>query len=216
MPMCSPQLPMGKLVWNELGRYVSLTASACEFGFALHVPFIHIAPNLDAVWASFWGMFFRKFFWDFVGGILRDPGGIQYVHAQICHGPMRSITCRPSPRARVFIAIIVKVPFIQIMSMIVGLLILALEWPLPPLKGTQLHRSIPLRVVLLSFQSSLALLFYQVGPSVVVRFLLLNSVLQGTNASLYSLIAATLYITALNRGENIGPPKEQRGTCAQA
>ncbi|KIM69787.1 hypothetical protein SCLCIDRAFT_103023 [Scleroderma citrinum Foug A] len=155
---------MGKLVWNELGRYVSLTASAY------------------AVWASFWGMFFRKFFWDFVGGILRDPGGIQ-----------------PSPRARVFIAIIVKVPFIQIMSMIVGLLILALEWPLPPLKGTQLHRSIPLRVVLLSFQSSLVLLFYQ-----------------GTNASLYSLIAATLYITALNRGENIGPPKEQRGTCAQA
>lgn len=127
-------------------------------------------------------MFFRKFFWDFVGGILRDPGGIQ-----------------PSPRARVFIAIIVKVPFIQIMTMIVGLLILALEWPLPPLKGTRLHRSIPLRVVLLSFQSSLALLFYQ-----------------GTNASLYSLIAVTLYIRALNRGENIGPSKEQRGTCGQA
>jgi len=216
VPMYSPQLPMGELVWNELGRFVSLTSSACEFGFALQVSFIYIPPNSDAVWASFWGMFFRKFFWDFVGGILRDPGGIQYVHVHICHGPMHSIARRPSPRARVFIAIIVKVPFIQIMTMIVGLLILALEWPLPPLKGTRLHRSIPLRVVLLSFQSSFALLFYQVGPSVVILFVLLNSVLQGTNASLYSLIAVTLYIRALNRGENIGPSKEQRGTCGQA
>lgn len=34
---------------------------------------------LDGIWAAFWGMFYRKFFWDFVGGTLRDPGGIQYV-----------------------------------------------------------------------------------------------------------------------------------------
>lgn len=34
---------------------------------------------LDAVWAGYFGIFYRKFFWDFVGGTLRDPGGMQYV-----------------------------------------------------------------------------------------------------------------------------------------
>lgn len=34
---------------------------------------------LDAVWASFFGFLYRKFFWDFIGGTLRDPGGLQYV-----------------------------------------------------------------------------------------------------------------------------------------
>lgn len=33
----------------------------------------------DAIWAGFFGLFYRKFFWDFVGGTLRDPGGLQYV-----------------------------------------------------------------------------------------------------------------------------------------
>ena len=33
----------------------------------------------DAIWAGFWGLFYRKFFWDFVGGTLRDPGGLQCV-----------------------------------------------------------------------------------------------------------------------------------------
>lgn len=37
-------------------------------------------PNAsDAVWAAFFGLFYRKFFWDFVGGTLRDPGGLQCV-----------------------------------------------------------------------------------------------------------------------------------------
>jgi hypothetical protein len=34
----------------------------------------------DAVWASFFGLIYRKFFWDFVGGTLRDPGGLQCVY----------------------------------------------------------------------------------------------------------------------------------------
>ena len=33
----------------------------------------------DAVWSGYFGIFYRKFFWDFVTGILRDPGGMQYV-----------------------------------------------------------------------------------------------------------------------------------------
>ena len=31
----------------------------------------------DTFWAGFWGLIWRKFFWDFVGGTLRDPGGLQ-------------------------------------------------------------------------------------------------------------------------------------------
>ena len=34
---------------------------------------------VDTVWAGYWGLFYRKFFWDFVNGTLRDPGGFQYV-----------------------------------------------------------------------------------------------------------------------------------------
>ena len=36
-------------------------------------------PSRDAIWAGFWGLLYRKFFWDFVGGTLRDPGGLQCV-----------------------------------------------------------------------------------------------------------------------------------------
>ena len=32
---------------------------------------------LDAIWASLWGLFYRKFFWDFIGGTLQDPGGLK-------------------------------------------------------------------------------------------------------------------------------------------
>ena len=34
---------------------------------------------LDTIWAAFWGFLYRKFFWDFVGGTLRAPGGLQCV-----------------------------------------------------------------------------------------------------------------------------------------
>ncbi|KAH7924250.1 hypothetical protein BV22DRAFT_1105598 [Leucogyrophana mollusca] len=117
---------MGNLVWHDLSRFVSLSAS------------------VYAVWASFWGMFFRKFFWDFVGGILRNPGGLQ-----------------PSPKVHIFIMLIVKIPVVQILTMVSGFMLIALEYPLPLFKGSILHRSIPLRIVLLTIQSFLAVLFYQ-------------------------------------------------------
>ncbi|KAH7916543.1 ATP adenylyltransferase-domain-containing protein [Hygrophoropsis aurantiaca] len=121
---------MGNLVWHDLSRYISLTAS------------------VYAIWASFWGMFFRKFFWDFVGGILRNPGGLQ-----------------PSPKVHIFIMLIVKIPVVQILTMVSGFLLISLEYPLPMFKGTILHRSIPLRIVLLTIQSFLAVLFYQIPKS---------------------------------------------------
>lgn len=142
---------MGILIWHDLSRNISLTAS------------------LYAVWAGLWGIFFRKFFWDFIGGILRAPGGLQ-----------------PSPKAAVFITVIVKYPILQAITIILGFIMVALEYPAPILKGTSIHRSFGLRVVLLTIQASVAIFFYQ-----------------GTNAALWSLIAAMTYIRALTLGETI-------------
>ncbi|KAG6903057.1 hypothetical protein C0995_006244 [Termitomyces sp. Mi166 len=144
------------------------------------------SPNLHhrwyAVWASFFGLIYRKFFWDFIGGTLRDPGGIQ-----------------PGPNAAIFITIIVKAPIIQILSMVLGMFIVALEFPLPPLKKFAIHRSIVLRIVLLSFQAFLAILFYQ-----------------GTNAAIWSLIAALCYTRAQVIGETMTEAKENRGKAGGA
>jgi len=117
---------MGNLIWHEYARYVSITAS------------------VYAIWSSFWGFFYRKFFWDFVGGVLRDPGGLQ-----------------PAPSAAIFVTLIVKAPIIQIIAMSLGMFIVALEFPVPQLKPLSIHRSIVLRIVLLLFQVFLTILFYQ-------------------------------------------------------
>ncbi|KAI9569651.1 ATP adenylyltransferase-domain-containing protein [Boletus coccyginus] len=125
---------MGNLVWHDLCRFISIAAS------------------VYAVWASFWGILFRKFFWDIIGGVLRNPGGIQ-----------------PSPKVHVFVAVIVKTPIVQFVTMILGFIIIALEYPLPFVKGSPIHRSIPLRIVLLILLSFLAALFYQ--PSDIISAL---------------------------------------------
>lgn len=155
---------MGKLIWHELSRYISLTAS------------------VYAVWASFWGFFFRKFFWDFIGGILRSPGGLQ-----------------PSPKFALFINVIVKYPIVQIGTMALGFIIIALEYPIPILKGTAIFRSIALRVVLLIMQAAGTVLFYQ-----------------GTNAALWSLIAAMFYIRALTLRERMEEAIKHKGRAGQA
>jgi hypothetical protein len=142
---------MGKLVWHEYSRLVSITAS------------------VYAVWASFFGLFYRKFFWDFLGGTLRDPGGLQ-----------------PSPKAAIFITLIVKVPIIQMIAMALGFFMIAIDFPLPQLKSSAIHRSIPLRIVILFFQTFLTALFYQ-----------------GTNAAIWSFIATTCYVRAAVRGETV-------------
>jgi len=117
---------MGNLVWHEYSRLLSITAT------------------VYTVWAGFWGLVYRKFFWDFIGGTLRDPGGLQ-----------------PSPNAAVFITVIVKAPIVQIFAMLMGFSILALECPLPQIQKMRIHRSIVLRIVMLLFQAFLAILFYQ-------------------------------------------------------
>jgi len=155
---------MGNLIWHEYARYIAVTASCY------------------AVWSAFFGLFFRKFFWDFVGGIIRDPGGIQ-----------------PSPGAAVFITLIVKIPVIQMFSIVVGLFLLAVEFPLPPLKPLAIHRSFALKIVTLMFQSFLCMLFYQ-----------------GTNAAIWSFIAAICYVRAQILGETMAEAKENIGRSGGA
>jgi len=150
---------MGKLIWHQYARYISITAC------------------LYTVWSAFFGLFYRKFFWDFVGGILRDPGGIQ-----------------APPASAVFITLIVNTPVVQIFAIVVGLMILAVEYPVPRLKQLPVYRSFAFRIVLLIFQTFLTILYYQ-----------------GTNAALYSLIAAFCYSRAQLLGETMAEAKENRG-----
>lgn len=117
---------MGNLVWHEYARLISITASAY------------------AVWSSFFALFYRKFFWDFIGGTLRDPGGLQ-----------------PAPSAAIFITLIVKAPIIPIINAVVALFILSVENPLPALKSLSIRRSLIFKVVLLVFQAFLSILYYQ-------------------------------------------------------
>ncbi|OCH91438.1 hypothetical protein OBBRIDRAFT_818769 [Obba rivulosa] len=117
---------MGNLIWHEYARYVTLTAT------------------VYTVWASFWALFYRKFFWDFIGGIVRTPGGIQ-----------------PANNVSIFITLIVKAPIIPILSMILGFSLIALEYPLPLLKKSPIYRSFVVRIVALLIQAFLAVLYYQ-------------------------------------------------------
>ena len=47
--------------------------------------------------------------------------------------------------------------------MLLGFGYLALDYPLPFLKNTAIHRSFPIRIVLLLLQTFFAILYYQVG-----------------------------------------------------
>jgi len=150
---------MGKLIWHDYARFVSITAS------------------VYAVWSSFWAVLYRKFFWDFVGGTVRDPGGVQ-----------------PPPGSAVFITLIVKNPIIQIFAFLLGLTILAVEFPMPFIRPLSIHRSLVFKLVLLLFQTFFTCLYYQ-----------------GTNAAIYSFIACVSYTRAIMKGEVMEEAKENRG-----
>ncbi|KAF5322598.1 hypothetical protein D9619_001540 [Psilocybe cf. subviscida] len=155
---------MGNLIWHDYARLVTITAS------------------VYAVWASLFGLIYRKFFWDFIGGTLRDPGGLQ-----------------APPSAAIFVALIIKAPIIPIVSMILGMVLLAIELPLPALKKLAIRRSFVVRVVLLLFQVFLNILYYQ-----------------GTNAAIWSLVAAGCYTRAIVRGEFMAEAKGNRGRGGDA
>jgi len=109
---------------------------------------------------------------------MRNPGGLQ----------------APSSSA-VFVTVIVIVPAIQISAIVMGIIMIALDYPAPFVKGTRIHRTIALRIPLLLIQAGLAVLFYQ-----------------GTNGALWSILAALAYTRAAALGEKMGGTSDKEGT----
>lgn len=75
-------------------------------------------------------------------------------------------------------------PILQIINLLMGIGMFALEWPLPLLAGSGFHRSLEVRLALLPLTALAAVLIYQ-----------------GTNAALYYLIGMMVYFWAYSEGE---------------
>jgi len=105
----------------------------------------------------------------------------------------------PGPNSAPFIAVIVTIPLIQILVMVTGTFMVMLEYPAPFMKRLPIHRSLVFRVVMLVVQAFLAILFYQ-----------------GTNAAVYSTVAAIGYIRAMTKGETLEEAKDNRGKAGAA
>lgn len=109
---------------------------------------------------------------------------------------------RPANQDMFFIDIIVKAPVIPILSIILGLVIIALEYPAPFMKGFSAQRSLISRVVLLFFQAFFAIFFYQVCflPISFCHWMI-EFVSKGTNGTIWSLVAIFGYTRAMMLGE---------------
>ncbi|KAK1250577.1 hypothetical protein MKX08_010580 [Trichoderma sp. CBMAI-0020] len=77
-------------------------------------------------------------------------------------------------------------PVLQIINLIFGIAMIALEWPLPLLAGTSIHRSIEFRLAILPLSALACLLMYQ-----------------STNPGLYYLVGMGAYFWAFSEGEII-------------
>ena len=75
-------------------------------------------------------------------------------------------------------------PVLQIINLILGFTGIAMEYPLPLIAGTGLHRSIEARLVMYPLSALCALLIYQ-----------------GTNSGLYYIIGMMAYFWAYSEGE---------------
>jgi hypothetical protein len=143
---------MGNLIWHDWARLVTIAASVCTsqhrfLSDSTPLLTLHLFLLLtDAIWSGYWGIFYRKFFFDMAGGILRDPGGFQPLNSHM-----------------IFINMIVKAPILQLLTMITGVILLVLEIPPPFLKNTSIHRNFVIRIPILLLQTFTAILFYQVS-----------------------------------------------------
>jgi len=77
-------------------------------------------------------------------------------------------------------------PFLQIINLLLGIVALAWEWPLKPLAGTMLHRSIEARLVVYPLCTLAAALMYQ-----------------STNPAIYYLVGMGVYFWAFSEGESV-------------
>jgi hypothetical protein len=152
---------MGKFIWNDWARFVSISAS------------------VYLVWAAIWGILYRKFFFDFVDHGYDTSGKVPIPIPNARYGPI--------------LEIIVKVPLVQIFALIMGIFTLSFELPAPFMKGTPFQRNFTFKAVFLLVQATLAILFFQ-----------------GTNAFIWSVIAACAYARAVSLGELYQEPKAAR------
>ncbi|KAH8675983.1 hypothetical protein BX600DRAFT_432520 [Xylariales sp. PMI_506] len=77
-------------------------------------------------------------------------------------------------------------PILQVINLVMGIVMLAWEWPLGFLAGSSMHRSLEARLAVIPLFALAALLLYQ-----------------GTNAGLYYLIAMVVYFWGYSEGEII-------------
>lgn len=85
------------------------------------------------------------------------------------------------------------VPILQIINLLAGFGIFALEWPVGFLAGSSVHRSIEIRLAILPLVALASVLIYQ-----------------GTNSALYYLVGMVVYFVAYSEGEvgYSGPQRE--------
>ena len=76
------------------------------------------------------------------------------------------------------------IPFLQIINLVLGILILLWEWPLGLIAKTALHRSIEARLIVIPVAALAAALLYQ-----------------ATNPALYYVIGMGVYFWSYSEGE---------------
>jgi hypothetical protein len=79
-------------------------------------------------------------------------------------------------------------PILQVINLLFGIMLLAMEWPLGFLAGSSIHRSLEFRLAVIPLTALSAALVYQ-----------------GTNAALYYLIGMVVYFWAYSEGEVSNP-----------
>ncbi|ORX37608.1 hypothetical protein BD324DRAFT_641787 [Kockovaella imperatae] len=160
---------MGRLCWNEWGRLLALVAGTCERNPTYSIVRDGVDnPSADMTWGSIWAIMYRKFFWDMIGGTL-GPAGII-----------------PGNNTKFFVTIVVNLPVLQIINLLIGLVTLALEWPLPLIDGTALHRSLVFRMAFYFFSGFLGIMVYQT-----------------VDCAIYYVIVSAVFTRAMILGERI-------------
>ncbi|RYO87668.1 hypothetical protein DL766_001346 [Monosporascus sp. MC13-8B] len=76
------------------------------------------------------------------------------------------------------------VPALQTVNLIMGIAMLAWDWPLPWIAGTSIHRSLEARLAVLPLVALASVLLYQ-----------------ATNAGIYYMVAMVVYFWAYSEGE---------------
>jgi len=167
---------MGEFIWHQWAQYVAIFAS------------------IYVLWAGTWGIFYRKFFWDFVQGTFM-PGPVNFDGRPCALDNPCGIV--PAKADSIFITLIVTAPIIQLLSLLFGITHLTLEL-LPHARKHAVYRSFVLRIVTYTLQAFLSVLYYQ-----------------GTNGALYSFVAVLGFGVAQCKGEIVEEAKEQRGRAGE-